>query len=221
MLSGLTQMLLGADQTTIKDYNAMTASPEFQKPLRWTSTDFNLNNFDLVYLPGGHGKGMSQILESPTVLKHLATYFPQTKKPSKKTIAAIGQSILPLARAKMADGKSVLHDATTTCLPDIFEDIAFWVTRPLLGDYYKTYGPGFTEVEREVKEALEDPDTQFKSSRLPGAWCVEGPKYNYISGRWPGDSRILAEETVKLVKMVLPEHTEMTLDALKKENTRG
>jgi len=221
MLSGLTQKLLGADQTTIDDYNTMTASPEFQKPLHWTSTDFNLSNFDLVFIPGGHGKGMRQILDSPTVSKHLASYFPQTKKPSKKTMAAICHGVLPLARAKTADGRSVLHDATTTALPAAFEEVAFWVTRPLLGDYYKTYGPGSNDVEQDVKKALEDPDTQFKNSRLPGAWYVEDPKYNYLSGRWPGDAHLLAEETVKLVKTVLPEHTEMTLDALKKENIRG
>jgi hypothetical protein len=55
--------------------------------------------------------------------------------------------VLAVAEATLPEGKSVLHDATTTALPDAFEGVAFWGTRLFLGDYYKTYGAGSDGVE--------------------------------------------------------------------------
>jgi putative intracellular protease/amidase len=142
----------------------MSTSPEFLKPLSWTSPDFSLTPYDLVFLVGGHDKAVRQIYDSPIIAKHLATYFPSTAKPSTKSVAAVCHGVLALAVAKLPDGKSVIHECKTATLPARFEQVAYWGTRLFLGDYYKTYGAGTEDVEVTVRKALDDPETQFKSS---------------------------------------------------------
>ena len=128
----------------------MSRTPEFQKPLSWSSPDFNLDSFNLVFLPGGHEKGVRQLIDSPIMHKHLASYFPATTKPSSKTVAAVCHGVMVLSQTEGADGKSVIHECVTTALPARFEQVAFWGTRAFLGDYYKTYGSGSENVEDSV-----------------------------------------------------------------------
>ena len=59
-----------------------------------------------------------------------------------------------LSESSLPDGKSVLHDATTTALPGIMEQGIFWATRAFLGDYYKTYGAGSDSVQTSVMALL-------------------------------------------------------------------
>ncbi len=86
--------------------------------------------------------------------EQLASYFPQTLKPSKKNVAAVCHGVMALAAANLLEGenkgKSILHDSDTTALPGAFEGVAFWGTRLFLGDYYKTYGVGSDSVETAV-----------------------------------------------------------------------
>ena len=132
----------------------MAKTPEFQKPLSWSSPDFSLEPYTLVFLPGGHEKGVRQLIDSPIMAKHLASYFPQTMKPSKKAVAAVCHGVMALAAAKHEDGpergKSVMHEVETTALPGAFEQGIFWATRLVLGDYYKTYGAGSEHVQASV-----------------------------------------------------------------------
>jgi len=204
LLKGITQKLLGATGSVVKQYDAMAASPEFQKPLSWSDPSFSLEPYNLVFLPGGHEKGVRQLIDSPIMAKHLGSYFPQIKKPSKKTVAAVCHGVLVLAMAKFLDGedkgKSVIHDCVTTTLPARFEQTAFWGTRLFLGDYYKTYGAGSEDVEVSVRKCLDDPAKQYQNSLGPGAFVVQDEKYNYISARFPGDAELLAEQTIALVK---------------------
>lgn len=58
--------------------------------------------------------------------------------------------MVALAAARGPDGKSVIHACETTALPGRFEQLAFWGTRVVLGDYYKTYGAGSEDVEESV-----------------------------------------------------------------------
>ena len=129
----------------------MAKSPAFQAPRSWTDPSFSLDTYDLVFLPGGHEKGVRQLIDSPVVQQQLAVYFPKTRKPSTKTIAAVCHGVLALSEAKLPDGKSVMHDTTTTALPSAMEEFAFWGTRLFLGDYYKTYGKGSESVETAVR----------------------------------------------------------------------
>ncbi|KAJ9148497.1 Class I glutamine amidotransferase-like protein [Pleurostoma richardsiae] len=200
MLEGITQKLLGAKRTYIEQYNTMAASDENQHPLSWSAPGFSLEPFDLVLLPGGHEKSVRQVIDSPVVHGLLADYLPRTRKPGSKAVAAVCHGVMALSESKGADGKSVIHECTTTALPARFEQVAFWGTRAFLGDYYKTYGAGSENVEQSVRRSLADPAKQFKNSINPSPFVVEDDKYNYISARFPGDIPLFSEKVVKLVQ---------------------
>ncbi|RDW84799.1 class I glutamine amidotransferase-like protein [Coleophoma cylindrospora] len=204
MLTGITQKLLGATQRAIDAYNQMAVAQEFQHPLSWSSPEFSLDSYNLVFFPGGHEKGVRQVIDSPIMHQHLVKYFPLTAKPSEKAVAAVCHGVMVLSETKLPNGKSIIHECATTALPARFEQLAFWGTRAFLGDYYKTYGVGSDDVEVSVRKCLDDPDKQYKNSLGLSAFVVQDEKYNYISARYPGDVERLAEETVALVKMSSP-----------------
>ncbi|KAI8961889.1 class I glutamine amidotransferase-like protein [Daldinia sp. FL1419] len=197
MLEGFTQKLLGAKKEVVNMYKLMATSQEMCHPIPWSTPGFSLDSFDLVLFPGGHEKGVKQIIESPIVHKLVLDYFPKTKKPSKKVIAAVCHGVMVLAESKDANGRSVIRDCITTALPAKFEQAAYWGTRAILGDYYKTYGHGSDDVEKSIKKVLANP-AQFKASLNPGPFTVEDEQYNYISARYPGDAELFAEEIIKL-----------------------
>ena len=161
----------------------MKEDPCFQSPLSWSSTGFSFEPYNLLFLPGGHEKGVKQVIESPIVKKMLAVYFPETRKPSQKHIAAICHGVLVASEATYPGGKSLLHDVTTTTLPAMMESTAFWGTRLFLGDYYKTYGPksdscenmvcvpsqlgfGFGLIEKQVRKRLDKPEQMSISNGM-------------------------------------------------------
>lgn len=135
-----------------------------KRPLPWTDPRFTLEPYDLVFLSGGHEKGVRQVIDSPIIHHHLAQYFPSTRKPSNKTIAAVCHAVLVLAESTIPDGKSVLHDATTTALPGMMEQGILWATRPFLGDYYKTYGARSESVQTAISKRLDNPEKQYFNS---------------------------------------------------------
>ena len=124
------------------------------KILPWTGSSFSLDNYDLIFLPGGHEKGVKQVIDSAEVHKLLVDYFPQTQKPSKKSVAAICHGVMVLSESLLPNGKSVMHDATTTALPGTLEQGIFYGTWAFLGDYYKTYGPGSDSVQTSVSRTI-------------------------------------------------------------------
>lgn len=131
-------------------YNAMKDDMKNMKALSWTAEGFSLDPYDLVFLPGGHEKGVVQVINSPVTHRLIADYFPKTRKPSKKNVAAMCHGVMVLSESSLPDGKSVIHDATTTALPGFMEQSIFWGTRAFLGDYYKTYGAGTDSVQTSV-----------------------------------------------------------------------
>ncbi|KAL9096941.1 MAG: hypothetical protein Q9165_000905 [Trypethelium subeluteriae] len=199
MLEGWTQKLLGATQDAVSLYDSMTTTHEWQSPSSWSSPSFSLTPFTLVFLPGGHEKGVRQVIDSATVQRALGAYFPQTRKPSRKAVAAICHGVMALAEGKTAEGRSVLCDATTTALPGAMEGAAYQGTRLFLGDYYKTYGAGSESVEEFVRKKLNDDKVQYKNSLGLSPFIVKDERYNYISGRFPPDAKLLADEVVALV----------------------
>lgn len=146
----MTKRTQGAKKDAIALYKQMAASDEMRHPLSWTDPGFTLDAFDVVVLPGGHDKAMRQIIDSAAVQKLLLEYFPQTKKPGRKVVAAICHGVMVLANARDAEGRSVIRDCLTTTLPAKMEQAAYWGTRAFLGDYYKTYGAGSEDVEQSV-----------------------------------------------------------------------
>ncbi|CAM1505945.1 Fc.00g115820.m01.CDS01 [Cosmosporella sp. VM-42] len=201
LLEGLSQKILGASKSVVQDYAKMLTSEEWKHPHSWATPGFSLDEYSLVFLPGGHDKSVRQIMDSETAYDLLAAYFPKTRRPdSVKAVGAICHGVLVLAQSIGADGQSILSECTTTTLPARFEQVAYWGTRLFLGDYYKTYGAGSEDVEETVKRALNDPSTQFKGSLGLSPFVVEDPKYNYISARFPADAEELGRKMVDLVK---------------------
>ncbi|KAF9741205.1 hypothetical protein PMIN06_013001 [Paraphaeosphaeria minitans] len=209
MLTGWTQTLLGADKKTIALYTTMTSGAAWQQPRAWTDPNFTLEDFDLVFLPGGHDKGIRQLLDCPHAQALLVAYFPLTKRSESgsgsgrpRFCAAICHGVQMLAHSRSADGASVLRDAETTTLPDFFETSVHGATRLFLGDYYKTYGAGTHSVAAVVKASLAQERKQFKSSiDVTRPFVVEDKTYRYFSGRWPGDATLLAQKVVQAMAM--------------------
>src|SRR5262245_18701219 len=103
----------------------MTQTPEWVLPRSWTASAFTLTSFDLVFLPGGHEKSVRQLIDSVVAHRLLVDYFPTTRKPSRKTIAAVCHGVMVLSESLDESGRSVLADCTTTTLPAVFEQVAF------------------------------------------------------------------------------------------------
>ena len=140
----------GAKKEVVTMYNRMAKSQEMRQPLAWSAPDFSFDPFDIVLLPGGHDKGMRQIIDSASLHKLLLDFFPKTRKPGRKIVAAICHGVMALANAKDAEGRSVIRECLTTTLPSKMEQAAYWGTRAFLGDYYKTYGAKSEDVEQSV-----------------------------------------------------------------------
>jgi putative intracellular protease/amidase len=201
MLTGWTQTFLGADKQTISLYDAMTESAAWKSPRSYSEPSFSLDGFDLVFLPGGHDKGIRQLLDDKRAHELLVSYFPQTLRSnaSGKYCAAVCHGVQLLAHARDSEGKSVLYNVETTCLPDMFENSVHGATKLFLGDYYKTYGSGTDNVAEVVRSSLADP-AQYKSSNsMSTPFTTEDPKYRYWSGRWPGDAKVLADQVIEAI----------------------
>lgn len=97
-------------------------------------------------LAGGHAPGMRQYLGSPTLREKVASYWALSRP-----VGAICHGVLVLARTRRTDGRSLISDCATTCLPRYMERGAFWLTAWKLGHYYRTY-PSY--VEDEVRGAF-------------------------------------------------------------------
>ncbi|KAF5650039.1 class I glutamine amidotransferase [Fusarium sp. NRRL 52700] len=200
MMEGVTGKLLGAKATVVKQCRSMLESNEARHPLSWTAPGFSLDEYNLVLFPGGHDKAVRQIIDSKEVHKLMLDYFPKTKKPSNKAVGAICHGVMVLSSARGGDGKSVLHDCTTTTLPGLFESSVYWATRAFLGDYYKTYGAGSENTEDSVRHSLADDSKQFKGSNSFNPFVVKDDEYNYVSARWPGDADLFAKTLVDVVR---------------------
>jgi putative intracellular protease/amidase len=215
MLSGVTGALLGAEKPAKKAYANMIGTGSIDetkgslgRPFSWTDPNFSLSDYDLVFLPGGHEKGVRQLIDAEPIHKQLQIYFPLTQKAgsgNKKVLAAIchGVQVLAYTPDLEVKDKSIIHACKTTALPSFMESTIYAVTNPFLGDYYKTYGKGTPDVEEYVKEGLDDPGKQFVQG--PRWWgmgtpmTVEDDVYRYVSGRFPPDAAKVAERAVEMV----------------------
>lgn len=191
LLDGVLFGRLGAADEPKAFYRELTAAAEYREPLGWI--DLRVEDYDGLLLPGGHAPRMRQYLGS-AVLQHRVAEFWALDRP----VGAICHGVLVLARAKGADGRSLLAGSRTTCLTKPLERTAFYLTAWRLGRYYRTY-PAY--VEDEVRAALDHPD-QLERGPFPGARrgtrADHGPAFvvedgRYVSARWPGDAYLFAE----------------------------
>ena len=190
LITGVVLGQLGADRDARAAYAQMIASPAFRAPHPWDHVD--VADFDGLLLPGGHAAGMRPFLESTSLQQQVAR-FAALDRP----LAAICHGVLVPARARDADGRSVLHARRTTCLPKYMEALAYGLTFWRRGRYYRTYP---TYVEDEVRASLAAPGQFVRGPLTLGPKgtatndraafvCEDG---NYLSARWPGDAHLLA-----------------------------
>jgi putative intracellular protease/amidase len=194
LLTGVVFGKLGARADAIACCREMKVAPEFTRSCAWH--DVRVDELDALFLPGGHAPGMRQYLGSPAVSAVITAFF-ATPKP----IAAICHGVLAAARAKKADGTSVLHGVKTTCLPKYMERAAYFSTFWRRGRYYRTC-PKY--VEAEVREVLARPEDFVRGPRElsnrgtreddSAAFVVEDARY--VSARWPGDAWLIGKKLI-------------------------
>ena len=112
---------------------------------------------------------------------------------SRALIPLPARGALILARAKGAQGQSVIRGRKVTSLINRLEMTGYNLTRLWMGDYYRTY-PGIT-TEDEVRAALaadEDFDPGPGGTKRDGIDAVERGfvvrDRNLVTARWPGDA---------------------------------
>lgn len=195
---GVFKSLLKARKDAISPYDLMLNSIEFNNPIKYD--EIQESNFDSIYLPGGHDKGVKEYLESTILQKIIPLFFKNNKK-----VGAICHGVILLARSTDKKTlKSVIYEYKTTSLLKSQELLAFKLTRFWLKDYYLTY-PEIT-VENEVIAALKDKSQFIYGSKPvfrdslnntnPGFFTIDR---NYISARWPGDIYSFTLSYIKLL----------------------
>ncbi len=179
-------------------YQQMIQSDAFLNPISYD--DVVLDHYSGLLVPGGHAPGMRSMIESKRAQEIVVHFFKQIKP-----VAAVCHGVLLLARSINPEtGLSILHGHKTTALLASLEYVAWGITAPWLGRYYRTYPQ---TVEAEVKAALANPNdfkrgpfppTRDSAHNLkPGFTVRDG---NYLSARWPGDCHHFAAELLKLLQ---------------------
>lgn len=213
-------LLLRADRRGREAYAEMVADPAFQRPAKWA--EIAVEDFGGLHLGGGHrARGMRPFLESEVVQRLAAAFFA-----ADKPVSAVCHGVLVAARARRADGRSVLHGRRTTALTWKQERTAsllahvgrFWDR-----NYYRTYleapgePAGHMSVEAEVKRALAapsdfldvEPGSPHALRKTLGLWRDDEndarPAFvvrdgSYLSGRWPGDVHTLVAAFADLLE---------------------
>ncbi|MBS0448562.1 MAG: DJ-1/PfpI family protein [Proteobacteria bacterium] len=188
---GPLKRVLMADVNARKAYAAMIQDSEFTSPLTWEQA--GATAYDALLLPGGHAPGMRPYLESKPLQELIVASFDR-----RALVAAICHGVLLAARARRADGKSVLWGRRTTALLHRMELTAWALTRLWLGDYYRTYP---VSVQQEVTSLLADPadfnvgpsgHRRDSLDQLDAGFVLRDD--NYLSARWPGDAHRFAVE---------------------------
>jgi len=196
---GPLKAVLAARQDAVSAYQEMETSTAFCNPLPYS--DAREAEFDAIFLPGGHDKGVKEYLESEILQQLISDFFV-----AQKPVAAICHGVLLVAKSTHPQtGKSVIYNYKTTSLLKSQEVLAYQLTKYWLNDYYLTY-PG-RPVEDEVKTFLADkknfrkgpfPLLRDSAARLNRGFCVRDR--NYLSARWPGDVYNLSFAFIKTIR---------------------
>ena len=195
---GFWKFLLQAREDAINAYSELEKNISFCNPIKYIYAQ--KLNFDAVFLPGGHDKGVKEYLESK-VLQNIVVDFFKADKP----VAAICHGVILASRSINPETKkSVIYNYKTTSLLKSQEILAYKLTKRRLKDYYLTY-PELT-VEDEVRASLHNDDNYYKG---PSPIFRDSNKYlkrgfvvkdrNYLSARWPGDAYNLSNEFIKML----------------------
>ncbi|MFT5719280.1 MAG: putative intracellular protease/amidase [Oleiphilaceae bacterium] len=219
-------LMLRADQNAREAYQALLSDPNFQAPCKYAA--LKVENFDGLFLPGGHAPRMKLYLESSNLQSFVADFFEHTDSNGQhKPIAAICHGVVLAARAlSKKSHKSVLYGKKTTALTWDLENSAWKLTKYFArfwdSSYYRTYiekpnePKAFWSVEQEIKRALKSeqdflnvpknsPNYFLKTSGIVRDNAHnKKPAWvvrdgNYLSARWPGDAHTLALEFLSVL----------------------
>jgi putative intracellular protease/amidase len=195
---GLLKSSLAARTDAVNACLTLQAHSAFINPIKYQN--INSEQFDGIYLPGGHDKTVKPYLESVLLQQIIVEFFQ-----AKKMVAAVCHGVVLVSRSiNPSTKKSVIHDFKTTELLNIQEKLAYQLTRWWLGEFYLTY-PNIT-VEDEVTSALASPTLFFKGplplfrdskTNLSAGFVVKDR--NYLSARWPGDIYNLSSAMIKFL----------------------
>ena len=194
----------------LQHYQSMITHDGFRKPMAYADVD--PTRFEGLVIPGGHAVGMRSLLESEQA-RRIALHFFKANKP----VAAVCHGVVVLARTLDPDsGLSVLHRRKATALLKSMELLAWAVTAPLLGRYYRTYPQ---TVEEEVKAELASPDDFMSGPLLPLRDSAAQPHRgfvvrdgNLLTARWPGDCHRFAGELVTMLEQARVAVSQPTTD---------
>ncbi len=196
---GIWKGFLRARNDARKTYAQMEKNIFFTRPL--TYKEVCEIDFDVLFLPGGHDKGVKEYLESEILQKLIADFFT-----AQKPVAAVCHGPLLVARSiHPATGKSVIYDFKTTALLKRQERLAYNLTKFWLGDYYLTYPR--SSVEDEIKSLLKNeknfitgpiPLLKDRAEHLNRGFSVKDR--NYLSARWPGDIYHLSFSLLEVIR---------------------
>lgn len=194
---GLLSSSMSADANGRAAYALLEADAAFQRPFSYA--DLKVDDFQALFLPGGHAKGMRPYLESEVLQRFVADFVL-----SGKLTGALCHGVLLAARSKdPATGESILKSRQITALPAWMELLAWNLTRLWMGDYYRTYD---ITLQDEVMSLLHS-KAQFQvgprsftrdtPSNLSSGFTVRDG--NLITARWPGDAHQLGHELAQLL----------------------
>jgi len=208
----LVGLALRADSRARAAHRAMVAQPACRQPMRYA--DIRLSEVDGLILPGGHAKTMRPYLESEALQQLMAQALYSGSGPADHLpVAAICHGVLVLARARGADGASVIARREVTALTWALESAAWRLNRIFRfwdPHYYRTYlektgePKGYWGVQQEITRQLKSPaqfrdvprsapDYRRKTDGLHRdrpedarpSWVVTDG--NLVTARWPGD----------------------------------
>jgi putative intracellular protease/amidase len=188
--------LLMTRRDALERYRAMGQSPAFRSPLRYEDVD--PSELDLLIVPGGHAPGMKSMLESEAAQRIVVEQFR-----AGRPVGAVCHGVVLLARSiDPTTARSVLHGRKTTALTTTMELSAWAMTKPFLGDYYRTYPQ---TVQAEVTLRLRDKNDFNPGPFVPIRDSAERPDRgfvvrdgSYVSARWPGDCHAFGQALVRL-----------------------
>ena len=195
---GLWAEFMRADANGRSAYEEMIRSEEYRHPIAYPT--IRPEAIDGLILPGGHAVGMRPYLECAQ-LQTIVAKLLECGRPA----GAICHGVLLVARARRADGKSVLYGRKTTALPKILELTGWLLTCLYLGNYYRTYA---TTVEDEVRASLANRNDFIRGPlsrvrrdspyNLDAGFTVRDR--NFLSARWAGDAHRFAYEFAAMLK---------------------
>ncbi|MDI2590118.1 DJ-1/PfpI family protein [Pseudomonas sp. N3-W] len=195
---GLLNPLLMTRKADLASYAQMIEDEAFRQPLAYADVD--PAQFAGLLIPGGHAKGMRNLLESGHA-QHIALQFFKADKP----VAAVCHGVLLLARTLDPDtGHSVLFGRKVTALVAAAMELPAWLmTATWLGRYYRTYA---RTVESEVTAALSHKADFVRGPFMAKRDSAESPQLgfvvrdgNLLTARWPGDCHRFAAEWVRMI----------------------